>query len=172
MGGPITGHPSSLKGKDAQPGTASITPDTKEKSTPVIMGHGHHTKQSLLDHQGTTGTTPDETRPHRDKTPNIWGHPKGGTVWTPGIPQPPVTAEDGKAICLAWHTKGRCNATQCPREHDHVQYKRPTYAQLSQWCETHYPVGPTQAVLSSSKQHGGMQAGNQRAGDYGQKVEQ
>ena len=101
MGGPITGNPSSLERKVTRPGTASTAPDTKETLTPVITAHGHVRKQPPLDHKNTKGTTPNVTRANGDDTPNIRGHPEGGPVQTPGIPQLPVSAEDKKVICMA-----------------------------------------------------------------------
>ena len=87
------------------------------------MGHGYACNKLPLNHQDTMDTTPDKTRLRGDKTPNIRE--------TLGIPHPPVPADNGKASCLAWHTKERCNETQRPREHGHVQCKRPSYAQIT-----------------------------------------
>ena len=39
-----------------------------------------------LNHQNTTGTRSDKTRPDGDKTSNTWGHPGKGTALTPGHP--------------------------------------------------------------------------------------
>ena len=55
------------------------------------------------------------------------------------LPPLPLSKVDGKAMCLAWHTKGMCNPGQCPRASDHVNYSVEEYGQLSTWCKTHYP---------------------------------
>ena len=55
------------------------------------------------------------------------------------LPPLPLSKVDGKAMCLAWHTKGMCNPGQCPRAADHVNYSVEEYGQLSTWCKTNYP---------------------------------
>ncbi len=53
------------------------------------------------------------------------------------IPPLPHAKNDSlKPMCLAWHTKGVCNAN-CPCLPDHVAYSVKEYAPLVAWCRDH-----------------------------------
>ena len=54
------------------------------------------------------------------------------------LPGLPVSKVDQQPMCLAWHTKGQCNA-RCPRAADHVSYTPGEAKDLEQWCATNYP---------------------------------
>jgi hypothetical protein len=54
------------------------------------------------------------------------------------LPPLPLSKVDKQPMCLAWHTKGQCNA-RCPRAADHVVYTADDLKELSQWCVAHYP---------------------------------
>jgi hypothetical protein len=54
------------------------------------------------------------------------------------LPALPVSKVDKQPMCLAWHTKGQCNA-RCPRAADHVAYTADESKELAQWCATNYP---------------------------------
>ena len=54
------------------------------------------------------------------------------------LPALPLSKADGKAMCLAWHTKGLCNP-ECPRAADHVVYSAEEYTPLCAWCTANYP---------------------------------
>ena len=55
----------------------------------------------------------------------------------------PLSTVDTQTICLAFHTKGQCNA-ECPHVADHVAYTAEEYAPLLDWCATNYPVAVPQ----------------------------
>ncbi len=66
------------------------------------------------------------------KSKSIRDKIKAGT-----IPALPFSKRDPtKAMCLAWHTKGVCNAN-CPCLYDHVAYTPEEYAPLVVWCRDH-----------------------------------
>lgn len=74
---------------------------------------------------GTYKTSALKAKAIRDKI-------KAGT-----IPALPVSKRDAtKPMCLAWHTKGVCNAN-CPCLADHVAYSPEEYAPLVAWCRDH-----------------------------------
>jgi hypothetical protein len=53
------------------------------------------------------------------------------------IPSLPFSIRDGtKPMCLAWHTKGVCNAN-CPCAYNHVAYSVEEYASMVAWCRNH-----------------------------------
>ena len=52
---------------------------------------------------------------------------------------PKCKVDPSEPMCLAWHTKGQCNAN-CPRASDHVQYSAPELAPLATWCVIGYLV--------------------------------
>ncbi len=54
------------------------------------------------------------------------------------LPALPVSKVDRQPMCLAWHTKGQCNA-RCPRVADHVAYTEAELGTLATWCASHYP---------------------------------
>jgi hypothetical protein len=54
------------------------------------------------------------------------------------LPPLPVSKVDNQPMCLAWHTKGQCNA-RCPRAADHVAYTLAELGHLVTWCTAHYP---------------------------------
>jgi hypothetical protein len=57
---------------------------------------------------------------------------KGGT-----IPTLPFSKCDGaKLMCLAWHTKGVCNATGLCL-YDHVAYSQNKFVPMVMWCHDH-----------------------------------
>ena len=49
---------------------------------------------------------------------------------------PPSKQNAAKPVCLAWHTKGRCNSL-CPLSFDHIAYTAEEYAPLATWCRDH-----------------------------------
>ncbi len=54
------------------------------------------------------------------------------------LPALPASKVDRQPMCLAWHTKGQCNA-RCPRIADHVAYTEAELGTLATWCASHYP---------------------------------
>ncbi len=71
------------------------------------------------------------------KSKAIWGKIKAGT-----ISALPFSKRDGtKPMCLAWHTKGVCNAN-CLCLYDHVVYSADKYAPMVAWCHGHGYVSP------------------------------
>lgn len=54
------------------------------------------------------------------------------------LPPLPVSKVDQEPMCLAWHTKGRCNI-RCPRASDHVAYQGNELQELASWCAANYP---------------------------------
>lgn len=54
------------------------------------------------------------------------------------LPPLPLSKIDKQPMCLAWHTKGRCNA-RCPRAADHVAYEASEVTELVNWCVQHFP---------------------------------
>ena len=50
---------------------------------------------------------------------------------------PRSKVDSSKPMCLAWHTKGQCNAN-CPCASDHFQYSAPEFAPLATWCVIGY----------------------------------
>ena len=55
---------------------------------------------------------------------------------------PKSKVDIAQPMCLAWHTKGQCNA-RCPCAYDHVQYSATEYAPLATWCVIGYaPPAP------------------------------
>jgi hypothetical protein len=54
------------------------------------------------------------------------------------LPALPLSKVDHQPVCLAWHTKGQCNA-RCPRAADHVAYTAEEANELATWCATNYP---------------------------------
>ena len=48
-------------------------------------------------------------------------------------PLPRSRLNSTQPMCLAWHTKGQCNAV-CPAHEDHVAYTEAEYAPLATWC--------------------------------------
>jgi len=69
-------------------------------------------------------------------------HPPGGLHLSGGSSK--VQGQHSKPMCLAWHTKGQCNAN-CPCASDHVQYSAPKLAPLATWCVIGY-APPAQAA--------------------------
>lgn len=53
------------------------------------------------------------------------------------LPGLPLSRIDNDPMCLAWHTKGKCNI-DCPRKSDHVEYTAAQYSELAQWCTANY----------------------------------
>ena len=53
------------------------------------------------------------------------------------LPVLPLSRIDNDPMCLAWHTKGKCNV-DCPRKSDHVEYTAAQYSELAQWCTANY----------------------------------
>jgi hypothetical protein len=59
------------------------------------------------------------------------------------LPALPMSKVDNQTMCLAFHTKGQCNA-ECPRVTDHVAYTAAEYAPLLEWCAANYPAAEPQ----------------------------
>jgi len=56
---------------------------------------------------------------------------------------PKSKVDISQPMCLAWHTKGQCNA-RCPCAYDHVQYSATELGPLATWCVIGYaPPTPT-----------------------------
>ena len=55
------------------------------------------------------------------------------------LPALPLSKVNNQTMCLAFHTKGKCNA-ECPRVTDHIAYTAAEYAPLLDWYADNYPV--------------------------------
>jgi hypothetical protein len=55
-----------------------------------------------------------------------------------GIELPRSRVDASKPMCLAYHTRGRCN-TACRHAFDHVAYTAAQYAPLVEFCANHWP---------------------------------
>ena len=65
------------------------------------------------------------------------------------LPALPPSKVPGANMCLAFHTKGYCNAG-CGNRVDRVAYTEAELRPLSEWCASHYPAAPSPAAPAAA----------------------
>ena len=65
------------------------------------------------------------------------------------LPALPPSKIPNTNLCLAFHTKGYCNAN-CGASADHVRYSEQELSPLSEWCAANYPAASPSAAAPAN----------------------